>query len=319
MGAVRLRLFSADDSTSPITLREIYDSHLLPSLRQRKAATRQGYLDALSHWERITHNPPVQQIDADLMLRFQQALIPGRSAQTVNKIMRTLHPLIVRTWPREMRNLSGLGLCELFAWPTALPVEETEPRVYSAAEVDALYAAAEVATWPHVPGIPAPRVWQTMMVCHYTAGPRTYDLGGWEWEKIRWDEFEFGSVSFVAKKRTKLHRLPLHEVAAAHLRSIEGDWTQVFPGFRRSNKSNIAKHWKRICAAAGVVGVMEDFRKTCDTAYEDHSEGVGQWILGHSRRGVNARNYYNPTSRIVKAVATLPVPESFRRGAERLA
>ena len=52
-------------------------------------------------------------------------------------------------------------------------------------------------------------------------------------------------------------------------------------------------------------------RATANERHESHRFGVGQFVLGHSRTGVNGTSYREPSQQVFEAVTTLPQPACF--------
>jgi len=332
-----LRIYSPDSPTFATTrvtppanwpaptLRQIFDQHVRPELQQHAPKTIEEYESLLNDWERLTGNPPASELSRSTLVEFREQLRQEkfrrskistprlRSPATINKKFRTLFPLIRLCWPKDSHNPGGLGLCDYFPLPKRLKEEQKLPFVFSHEELDRLYDAAGSASWP---ARNAAIIWRTIFVLHYSTGPRTYDLLGLEWSDIDLEFGPFGAVSFQASKTGKLQRIPLNRSTRAHLDQLRKSSRskRLFPRFDYSNRSTILRNWRQLRAAAALPerARMEDFRKTCNTAYEDLSRGVGEWILGHRLGGVNAQNYYNPTNKVLDAVLALPLPSRFR-------
>jgi integrase len=332
-----LRLFGADDAHRPgphSTLRCCFESLILPDLQdeERAPGTIGEYHTVLSHWESYTTNPPVSQIDRNVIKAFKTRLVEKpyksgkqrkkRSNATVNKILRTLRAAITPLWPADRHNPGGHGLVPYFKFPPMLDRVVKLPFVFTRAEMTALYNAAD-ACRPAQRFRPSllyrPELWQAAMVLALNTGARTWDLYRLRWQDIRWGDFRHGSITFVARKTAKFQRLPLNRCARRHLehlRSLCLDGERVFPGFAK-NKSFYAA-WKRITHGAGVHVPFESFRKTCSTLHEDCVPRTGEWITGHGLRGVNAENYQNPTDRVFRAIYRLRQPKGFRLGERRI-
>lgn len=316
--APTIRLFSPTEPTHQHTLRDVFEEHVLPDLKHKAAATLQDYLTILSDWERLTDDCPAGELSRSKLLEFREALQAERyrhrhrSPATINKKFRFLRPLVRICWPADSHNPGGLGLCDYFRLPSSLPESKGLPFIFSHDQLNALYRAADWQAWPTAE---APLIWKTLLVLHYSAGPRTYDLLSLEWSDVDFDYKGVGSITFQARKTGKLQRVPLTPAARRHLLALQptASTARVFPRFERSNKSTIRRHWRRLLEAAKIPAgpVMEDMRKTCNTAYNDLSPGVGDYVLGHRLAGVNAKFYYDPTNIVLDAVARLPMPEAF--------
>lgn len=326
-----LRLFCGESpqAVADLTLRQIWELHVQPDMVNPAAKTLEEFTTVLSHWRALTGDPPGSMISREVLRAFQRSLLAGknsrsgrRSAATVNKILRTMRPLIARCWPKDSHNPDGLGLCDYFRYPPALKFQKSIPRVLSDDEITRLWTAADAPRWRSrgEKRLPAD-LWRAAMLLHFNCGPRTFDLLTWQWDAIDWSFSRLGcdaTIEFVATKTKKTQRLPLNATCVAALRKIAPPGKPpsslagpIWPGWTRSNSSQVRKAWKTICEAAGVVCVEEDWRKTCNTRHEANYRGVGPWVLGHGTSGVNATNYYNATDDILRAMASLPQPRCF--------
>lgn len=309
------------------TLREVYERHYRPKIALRADKTREAYEDALSHWERYTHDPPVSDITSELLCELQAKLARRQrrgkpiSASTVDKTFRHLRPLIDLCMPRDRVNPRGLGLIDYLEYPGTLTKSDPKPQRFTSDEMDRLYRACRVATWPRRVEFPAPLLWRVAIVCLYNLGPRVYDLFSRDWSDVAWEFRDeegrlihpFGSVEFRATKTRKQQRIPFNAVVQAHLLAIRRPSGRIFPGrWKPTNKTKVNDQWGRIVEAAGITHKpLAVFRDTCDTAAHRVVKGAGDWILGHGAKGVNARNYYDPSDDVFETVLGMPQPPAF--------
>ncbi len=319
-----LRLYSPEDQGPPdrsysrMTLREMFLARMRPEMSGRAAKTIAEYHTLLSDWERLTDDPPIACLSRVQLFEFREQLQQERyrgqfrSSATINKKFRTLRAMVRQCWPADSHNPGGLGACGYFLFPQELKETKKLPYIFSQEELSRLYQACNLQSWPRRH---AALTWRTILVTHFCCGPRTFDLLSLTWDDIDFSYRDCGAVSFAATKTSKLQRVPLHRAARSHLQALRAvsQSQRVFPGFTATNKSTIRRHWRKLKEAAGIsaTAVMEDMRKTCNTAYTDRWPGVGAWILGHRLGGVNAQNYYNPTRIVLEAVENLPVPDCF--------
>lgn len=334
---LQLRCFNAPTAGPTTTLRVCVETLILPEREELSKATLQEYETTLSLWERYTLNPPIGQIARSQVKEFRQSLIDKpfrrgkhklkRSPATVNKIMRTLASMITPFWPADRTNPGGHGFLPFFEMPKPLRPQKSLPFTFNAKDMSQLYLAAEACAGKSFHRTPKynPFLWRTAMVLALNTGPRTWDLFDLEWTDVNFDDFKYGSVHYRAQKTGKFQRPPLNRCARAHLERLKAlrlDPVLVFPGFHKAQAFYTI--WKRIVTTAGLVmpngklPPFEAFRKTCSTLHDDIFPGVGAWLTGHEVQGVNARNYQNPTQRVLSAVYQLKNPAEFRRGAKAL-
>ncbi|MFZ1011413.1 MAG: tyrosine-type recombinase/integrase [Candidatus Sulfotelmatobacter sp.] len=323
MSGPALKMFVPGDGDNPAdySLRRAFDVFLKPELVAvgRAAGTLEAYATGLKHWEALTKNTPVGKIDRCDVEAFRDGLLEaGNSGATVRKYWAHLRAILRRLAPAETRNQQGEGIISRVPWMRLPAAREKMPRIASFLELNALYDACQVATWPLEKATSIlPRIlWRTFLVLAYNYGPRTKDLWRLTWAAVDWER---ESLRFQAKKTSKLQGLPLNDATRIHLRRIQPapsvlgtvERTTVFHPTR--GNAQFYREWQKINAAASLSVPMEcrDLRETCASNYERIAPGVGAWILGHAARGVTSRFYLNPTPQVIDAVQKLPQPEAF--------
>ena len=320
------------------TLSTVWESKIRPEMDKIAESTLSEYRSSLRIWERLSGNPPLDRIDRSVVREFREKLITTpfrrgaksarkRSHATVNRIMRDVHAAISPLWPADRLNPDGLGLVPFFGWPRALQSQRDLPFVFTTQDLDRLYVNASAARQPskfsrRTP-LNDPRLWRIALVLALNCGARTWDLFSFRLSRINLvasEPYRFGSISFVARKTSKLHKIPLNECAFKHLKSYLIDpilpaSDKLFPGFYKG--ASFYRTWKRICDAAAAVGTFESMRKTCVTRHNSVVWNAGFWLSGHGQTGVFG-HYDNPSDRIFEAVYGLEQPAEFLRGAARL-
>lgn len=332
---VFLRLFEDGPQVAAHSpLRDCFEAYVLPELDERARSTIDGYFDLLSLWEQLTDNPAAGMITRDTLKAFRTKLVETpfkrgkkkhkRSPATVNKHLRTLAALLSPLWPADRHNPGGKGFVPFCKFPEPLARQKKLVQTFSLAQMSSLYQAADACRCPKLTILSTvhnPIVWQTAMVVALNTGPRTWDLVDLRWPDVLWNDFRYGSIFYRARKTSKDQRLPLNQVARTHLEylhSLALDPEYVF-GRIPAKSDSWYNAWKRICERAGMAPVpFERFRKTCSTLHNNLVPGAGEFLTGHSLRGVNAQYYDNPTRRVRDAVYRFKNPAAFRRGARSL-
>jgi len=219
-------------------------------------------------------------------------------------------------------------------------------------EVEALYRAADAATWPRLKAAQKKRLWwltpavwwRTWLVCWWCYGLRTQDVVGIKskqrgllWESVkRLPRCPVPGVKttwpngwlFVVPQKTKRTKgqpviVPLLDVVAEHLavfRDVDG--VRVFPNGR--SHRNFYSSFELIRQKAGVASdvtisssktldgqIVRSIRKGCSQNWDDQSDGLGEWVLGHANMGTNASHYKSVAKPIVEAASGLLLPPSF--------
>lgn len=279
----------------------------------------------------------VHAVTDELLARFRRWLAAdGMSDASIAKTWRYMRPLFNRLGPRIPGNPRGAGVITIVPYmSTELDVDATATtgtragvkRILTLDELDKLYKACSAATWPGGK-VGAPALWRTLLVLFYGFGMRTQDLVQLPWSDVTFapecpDEEStalspHGWISFLPAKtrrrKTTLLILPLSEVGRRHLESIrcERDLVFAFPNSPR----NLYGQWHELLDAAGVKRCdLKDLRKTCNVAYNRLSRGIGEWVLGHAPRGVNATFYQSIEQDLLDVVPRLPYSPAMVAGA----
>ncbi len=319
------------------SLRECFETYILPELDERAETTLVEYQGMLHAWEALSGNPAVAQIDRQTVKTFRTKLLETpykrgkkgrklkRTPGTVNKIMRHFKAAIGPLWPPDRHNPGGKGFVPFFRLPEALPRQKKLVFYFDLKSLSALYEAADACKLPRQKNrkspLYEPLLWRTALALAFNTGPRTWDLFELQWDDL-YDDHRYGSIFYRARKTSKDQRPPLNRVSRIHLdavRKLNLDPVRIFPGFEKGKAFYDA--WERICHRAGIHDKpFESFRKTCSTHHNNHSgdQRVGEWLCGHGKRGVNAEFYDNATKAVLEAVYTLRLPAAFRRGAKAL-
>lgn len=261
-----LRLYAEHDDTESIvppvspsastglTLRDVWETLKRPEIEQegRAAETLADYGRHLDRWEEFFEtpdgqkyriiNPALGQIDREMLLAWRGWLTRRpMGARSANKHLGTIHALLACA---ESHRKIG-------ATPRLPPLSThvAAAKLYlSYQEIDQLYEACELATWPRQDGRgedlpwPAVRYWRALIVMLFNYGCRTQELVAYErsakpmrWRQIHWQRespaiagralCDWGWLAYVPTKQER-HKpeplvLPLNEATAWHLKSIE--------------------------------------------------------------------------------------------------
>lgn len=322
-------------------LTDLWESKVLPDMDPVAESTLEEYRTVLRLWEKLSSAPSPELITRETVKEFRDKLISTpfrrgaqkksgkRSSATVNRLMRDLHVVLSPFWPADRTNPGGLGIFPFFKWPKALQVQKKLPFVFSLSDLDKIYlntsACRQPSKYARSTPMNEPRLWRAALATALNAAPRTWDLFSLPKTAVRFDDdepFKFGSLLFTAEKTGKLHRIPLNECAALHLKDIlqrpvagTGNSEMLFPGFSKGTAFYSA--WRRITAAAGVSGTFESMRKTSVTRHNNVIWQTGLWLSGHVSPGVFG-NYDNPSERIFESVYSLQQPSAFAQGMRSL-
>lgn len=315
-----------------LTLRTAYE-YLRPDHKPR---TCESYESLLSHWEaapltvvmpeagtlhlRVPESDPcLTRCDNVTLVDFKNYLT-GKlaSSNSVRKYLKHLFVIFRRIGPKDLRNPEGLGLIRDV--PYVKPPKEVIRPVVTIEdhEVEALYEAAEEATWPKCE-LPAALWWQSLIVVLYNVGFRRLDF-----LSARMDEFDLrrAVVTFDAEKTGKSSALPLHPVVLAHLekvwnppRVLVWPWRyhQLAPDPIDRKKTSLYSQWHRIRKAAGIMRKItpHDLRRTCGSDLFASSPAAASECLQHSSIVTTQRSYSNCSRQTRELMLDRPQPAAF--------
>lgn len=306
-----------NDLKFTLKLRDCFEQYVLPDMNEAPKGTLSVYISALNHWESRTENPVVGEISNEILRDFKQSFLKEKySPETVKKYWRHIRRILRRVGPQIQGNPLGESIIDRIPY-MAPPKNNVRkfPRIVTHEEINAIYQACEVATWPYASPCPAPLLWQLALVVFYNCGPRTQDFFHLQRKNI---DLKTKRVSFVAQKTSKLQGVPFQEIVGLHFEAVfqflnQDESTIVFPVTK--SKGSLYDQWKQIQDKAGISKYVEfrDLRETCDSLLNAANPGAlaGKWVLGHGGRDVNEIYYHNPSPEVLKAVENLDQPDSF--------
>lgn len=319
-------LFPDDPApSSQITLREAYETYHRSATHSPR--TVEDCRTALTHWERLTTNPPVDHCTNLTVRQFREQLLayvpPGRdrslAAATVRKYVREIRAIFATIGPEQYGNPDGLGLIGSIPC-CSLPKCDDPPTVVAGnTEICSIYEACDVATWPRrvldepsmrMLEFDAPAWWRTLLVYLYNIGSRR-------------NEFLSLTCAQVDVARRRLYLNPekhgdrnyktIHPVLADHLLPFLSPARDRLFACPKGQKM-LYRTWHEIQAAAGIQVYrhaksrlkpyygFHEIRKTCGTAWAALSEAAAQHMLGH--KSINTtRRYYVNNQRVSERVA----------------
>lgn len=258
---------------------------------------------------------------------------PRMSVSTAGKQWKKLRAILRRCGPRGTGNPKGEGLIEFV--PSMDPLSEliggdqdeesTTPVDLTDAELGRLYLACDVATWPEL----EPQLqWRTYIVICSCLGPRVNDASILTAENFSFEaespmprsfrECESGWLVFQPNK-TKRHKgkliLPMPPCVRTHVQELlklRGGRLFGWPG---STNHTFRDQWTRIVEQAGLPHVKrKHMRSTCTNRWNRAIKGLdlGDWVLGHAKSGVNAKNYQQREGDLIAASSLVSVPDEFK-------
>lgn len=344
MGEPALRLHEGGDGS---TLRDAFESYLLPELDVEQATVRQ-YRRAVALWcdfeadRRVklgkispddtgTIYTCVTDIDDPMLAEFSEWLyLKGMTASTCNKQWRFLRPIFRKLSPRVEKNPRGLGIIDQI--PYFPSRRESKPRKLTVPleRLDKLYRGAADMTWPRHDELPPAAAWRALLVLLYNFGPRPWSDGArlpmasivLQPECPDQDSSIENPCGWLVYEPTKTKRydrelvLPLNQVSRRHFEPLLSDRESLFT-FGSATK-RFYKEWERLCQLSGVAKFdLKDLRKTCNTQLNKLRPGLGKWFLGHAPQGTNETFYLDVMPQLVAAIHKLPQPVAFESFANK--
>ncbi|QDT95522.1 tyrosine-type recombinase/integrase [Gimesia aquarii] len=291
-----------------LTLRKAFLEHYKsPDLKPR---TLECYENMLGHWEALTDDPEVFDIENKTLQTFRNAFMEDHTPPTFNKLRRHILAIMNRLGPPGPRNREGLGILKEFVWIKPLKENEKIPRVANDQQLNAIYEACAVATWPNFE-FGSAAWWRAVVVFLYNTGLRRNDFLDLTIKEVDLDK---GMITFDAEKTGKQRRLPLHQSVIDHFQLIWSDRELVFPkpkGFKQ-----LYGQFYKIQMAARIDGedhfTFHQLRSTCGTNLFVRSPAAAQEMLGHSSVETTRRSYANVSNHLIEEALATPQPAAFQ-------
>ncbi len=278
-------------------------------------STRQGFVSALKHWDKFGPQldlpgwcgMPIELITEEQIDACLQAALRGDGKQTYKP---SYVDLTRKKLLGILRHANGQGVIDAVPEPQTIAVADSPIVTYTDEEITRAYHALA----GHVE-------LQVAFVLAITAGQRPVDLFCLQRSDV--DLIEDPCLTFTARKTGKRQWVPLAAVTVAQLRRLpSSDSPYLFPSLSNpladepeDSAAAIARQElvRKLFKGAGVVVEYpwKTCRATCNTRLEAHRPGIGEIVLGHTPKGVNAKHYKNRTQEVKDAVNTVPYPVCF--------
>lgn len=320
-----------DPSTAPapsdLFLREAFSRFLRPDMEDSAAATVADYESTIRIWEQLSGNPPVGQIDDQVLhgfkMRLQQRTWRGKpvSKSTIKKHLGNLRAILRRCGPPGYRNPQGQSIIERVPYvkpPTVKKKDRTRiTRVVPIGDVDTFYRACRVARWPAGRLTPAPLMWRVILAMLWQYGMRIEDLLTLTFAANIVDapecphaeivcENPHGWLTFTTTKTDVDIVLPISHVVRRHLDAIKGNGDRLFPVPYR--KSSWMDERRRIQSMFATPYTFQELRKTCNVNWKRIDREFGPIVLGHTPGDVNSTFYSNALLDIRDGLSKFPIP-----------
>lgn len=317
-----IRLFCSDEATDQgqaITLRLAYER--FKRTPRDKRTTVEAYHNMLSHWESLTSNPDVRDIQSWMLEEFKEAFLAREnphsksrgkySPATWKKIKTHFMAVLNRCGPQGSHNRYGRGIIDQVPIVEPVKCPRRPPRIATRDQVSTIYEACAGVTWPRNLDFAAELWWQTLIVWLFNIGSRRNDFLNLRWSQL---DLERRILTSDEGKTDKVLPKPLNATVLQHLLAIHSDRELVFPKSRGTRM--LYKHWYAIQARAGIAYenrfCFHELRKTCCTAYYERSPGAAQEIMGHSDMSTTRASYWAPSRHLAEMADDLEQPSAFK-------
>ena len=293
-------------------------------IERRAFEASTGYLHLLqlvvNRWQYSMGDPPLANIDTDMLVRFRDFLIKSRGrepgtvakAETVRNNLRFLQMLLEYAGPVGRHNRDGLGILKVVPWICPPRAEESEPKVVSFEHLSAVYEKADIMTVPQIPGIDPANWWRALLVFTFNVGLRSRALFGLEWKHIDLEQQVVKVPRGLMKSRRAI-TLPLNEIVFQHLLKIHTDRQYVFEW--PYGKNHLMTNFHRLQWAAGVprseMFGLHALRRTLATTLWEDNPAAAQLQLGHRGSQVTIAHYVQASGILTKAANELRQPDAF--------
>lgn len=313
------------------TLSSIFEEHYLPlRLSDATPGAIELYRVILRRWIKVTGDPELATINADLLAKFMAELREsagikrhGRptpdgkmSVNTCRGYLRAVQTLLDFCGPRGRRCRDALGILQEPPWIRPPRPSLPAPRVVPLEQLSECYKAARVMTFPRIGRTRASTWWRCLLAAAFNLGLRRGTLLQFQADEIDWDQALLEIPAHRMKSR-RAHVLPLNQTAAKHLHRVANGSGPVFAWPLRMEA--LLKHLYRLEDAVGIAPEdrfgLQDIRKTAGTIVaEVSSPEIARLFLAHASTDTAMRHYINGHGMLAKAVEAMPQPKAFVNG-----
>lgn len=334
MGEPALKVRHGGEGSS---LREAFESYLLPTIKRRSKSTIQQYYNSLGKWEEFgtdsgTISTAVDMITDDMLADFSEWMdASGFAGSTFNKTWKRLRAILRKLGPPVAGNPQGIGLIERVPYVEQQEESARSKQIVTLEALDAVYRACDDAKWPNY-DLPAAIAWRTLLLLLFTVGPRTGDAIFLKASTVHLTpecpernstvKSQHGWLRYMPRKTKRYKRwltVPINEPLAQHLALLlpVANKDRVFPF------GNATKKWKEqrelIFESARLrypTSEVKDFplidlRTAANISFNQLKTGFGKWFLGHAAHGVNETYYDYVLPTMVELVNQREMPPAF--------
>lgn len=298
------------------TLSEFYDSYVRPVIRQprgRSDGTIEQDLIAIRHWKRITGDPPLNAITADVCAQFVAELIRyGLSPSTIRKTATHLQFILDHAGPADRRHRNAAEIISKVPYLERPQACGGDPEpAFTLAEIESLIEACKQLLPTSTIGFQKqPLWWASLIRFAWHTGLRRMNL-----LNVQWSWVDSNGWLFIPSSKYKQHkagrRLYLSTMArkiAERVRNQGEDRIFAWNG----SMSYFRKYWSKLTMALpehrrfGTKAI----RRATLTWLAERNPLVSRLVAGHRKLDV-LEDFYVQRDVIVNLLETMPTPKGW--------
>ncbi len=318
------------DRKDGMTLTRFYSEWFVPECMAPDASKtyRDAFEVALRRWRFVTGDPPLEEIDNQLLRRYRDFCTqcrgkePGSraSAMTVRNHLIYVCRLLRKAGPPGLGNHDAAALISQIPFVKLPRRNMRAPTIVPVEHINAVYQQADAMMVPRLPGIDPPAWWRALLVFVWNTGLRRRSIFA-----LRWEWLDESASRFVvppeAMKAGRGQIVHLPDVVLDHLAAIRPAESRgpVFPW--PYDLSHFGTMFHRLQYEAGIPRAahfgLHAIRRTLATRLWEVNPGAAQLALGHTNDAVTREHYVAGPAIIAKALDGLPQPDAFHTRKKR--
>jgi len=330
----RAKLVSDDDRpryAAQTTLREFYQHcqsgrFEMVGRQSRTKSTAEKDVQALSAWERATR--PEDWPADQAWLGPSLAFIEDSSSAWFYSVFERMHVGVGLSAASVNGGIRG-ALLTILNHAVKVRAMTRRPeceRLKQPAKLADIYSEEDVENTVHQLLKAGHEEIATAFLFDLSVGVRSADLFSLTREQITLDTRSRPVLELSAEKTGKSQRIPLAPSVRALIDRRCPASGPLFPSFfspnaLRPNQTKPARRRNDFLKAAQTACGIERLKpwQSCRSTLNERlestpgGEGVGEFVLGHSAKRVNARSYRNPTEVVYRTINALPVYPSLMK------
>lgn len=279
-------------------------------LESKRDRTQAGARASLERFEKLARPTTLASVSEWMIESFAANRQKGEDAvraSTVNKDLRVLKAFLRKC--RKWKLISVVPEIEM------LDEEPLDKPHYTAAEMAAMFNAADIATLPALPGVPAGVWWRALLAVLWDTGMRIGETISVEWRHV-----DFANRTIHIPAASRKSKKPFMatfgegftEPALRKLQECAGGIGPVFTW--KHDSSHLNAILEKIQEKAGIDTTRRELkfhairRAVGEYVTENYGVEFAQQKLGHSTSAITKRHYASKATARMSAKAKMPIP-----------